>query len=65
MSEWGVGGGGGWWVKVFIHYTFFFKCSWGRAGSENDTLLPMTMTGKNSGALAVKSYHPETLVAEE
>ena len=42
----------------------------GRAGSENDTLLPMTMICdrvKMSGAvrLAVKSYHPETLAAEE
>ena len=40
----------------------------GRAGSENDTLLPMTMTCdrlKERSGLAVKSYHPETLAAEE
>ena len=43
----------------------------GRAGSENDTLLPMTMTRdrpkfwNGPSALAVKSYHPETLAAEE
>ena len=32
----------------------------GRAGSENDTLLPMAMTCDR-----LKSYHPETLAAEE
>ena len=42
----------------------------GRAGSENDTLLPMTMICDRlkfwSGpAWRVKSYHPETLAAEE
>ena len=41
----------------------------GRAGSENNTLLPMTMIGDRlkfwSGPASVKSYHPETLAAEE
>ena len=37
----------------------------GRAGSENDTLLPMTMTCDRLKFLAVKNYHPETLAAEE
>ena len=42
----------------------------GRAGSENDTLLPMTMTCDRlkfwSGPTwRSKSYHPETLAAEE
>ena len=39
----------------------------GRAGSENDTLLPMTMTCDRLKfwSLAVKSYHLETLAAEE
>ena len=37
----------------------------GRTGSENDTLLPMTMTRDRQKFwnLAVKSYHPETLAA--
>ena len=40
----------------------------GRAGSENDTLLPMTMTCdqlKFWSGPAVKNYHTETLAAEE
>ena len=40
----------------------------GCVGSENDTLLPMTMTCdqlKFWSGLAVKIYHPETLAAEE
>ena len=42
----------------------------GRAGSENDTLLPMAMTCDRLkfwswSGLAVNSYHPETLAAEE
>ena len=42
----------------------------GRAGSENNTLLPMTMICDRFKilercGLAVKSYHPETLAAEE
>ena len=37
----------------------------GRAGSENDTLLPMTMTRDRPKFWNVKSYHPETLAAEE
>ena len=41
----------------------------GRVGSENDTLLPMTMTCDRlkfwSGPASVKIYHPETLAAEE
>ena len=46
--------------------------SGGRAGSGNDTLLPRSMTRTRDQAkilerfgLAVKSYHPETLAAEE
>ena len=39
----------------------------GREGSENDTLLHMTMTPdwQKFWNLAVKSYHPKTLAAEE
>ena len=39
----------------------------GHVGSENDTLLPMTMICDRFKfwSLAVKSYHPETLAAEE
>ena len=61
------------------HTFFFWGGGWilgcptpppgGRAGSENDTLLPMTMTCDRlkfwNGPASVKNYHPETLAAEE
>ena len=40
----------------------------GRAGSENNTLLPLTMTGLNFGTLRLgiqKLYRPETLTVEK
>ena len=37
----------------------------GRAGLENDKLLPLTMTRDRQKYWAVKSYRPKTLAAEE